>query len=106
MTFAVTEKGERTMTCKDCINYSSCLGRGDVAPKELMEGAEDDCDLFKNKADYAEVKHGHWIVPSGEIKIFENRYVICSECNVMIPLVKELNGYCFCPNCGAKMDAK
>lgn len=57
-------------------------------------------------ADVMEVKHGKWIVPSGAIKIFEDRYVICSECNVMIPVVKELDRYWYCPNCGAKMDGK
>lgn len=51
-----------------------------------------------------EVKHGEWIVPSGEIKIFEDRYVICSECNIMIPTVKELYAYYYCPHCGAKME--
>lgn len=55
-------------------------------------------------ADVVEVKHGEWVVPSGEIKIFEDRYVICSKCNVMLPVVRELDRYWFCPNCGAKMD--
>ena len=57
-------------------------------------------------ADVVEVKHGKWIVPSGGIKIFEDRYVICSECNVMIPVVIELDRYWYCPKCGAKMDGK
>lgn len=55
-------------------------------------------------ADVVEVKHGRWMVPSCEIKIFEDKYVICSECNVMIPVIKELDMYYFCPRCGAKMD--
>ena len=56
--------------------------------------------------DMEEVKHGHWIVPSGAIKIFQDKYVICSECNVMIPVIKEIDRCWYCPKCGAKMDGK
>lgn len=43
------------MTCNDCINFDVCIARGDIATKELLDGAEIDCDFFKNKADYVEV---------------------------------------------------
>ena len=44
------------MTCNDCIHYDVC--------QDLRYGDITDCDskdcggFFKNKADYAEVKHG------------------------------------------------
>lgn len=54
------------MTCKDCINFDDCIERGDVAAKNLTEGAEKECDLFKNKADFVKVvrcKDCVWFVP-------------------------------------------
>ena len=57
-------------------------------------------------ADVVEVKHGEWIEPTGKLKRFEGRYVICSHCNVMLPIIIELGEYYYCPNCGAKMDGK
>lgn len=44
------------MTCKDCINYDGCIERGDVAAKNPTEGAEKECNLFKNKADFVKVR--------------------------------------------------
>ena len=43
------------MTCKDCIDFDVCMARGDIATKELLDGAEIDCDFFKNKANFVEV---------------------------------------------------
>ena len=57
-------------------------------------------------ADVVEVKHGYWKEPMGELKIFKCRYLICSQCNVMLPIITELAAYYYCPNCGAKMDEK
>ena len=55
-------------------------------------------------ADVVEVKHGEWKNPS--IKRFEGRYLVCSECDVILPIITELLTFDFCPRCGAKMDGR
>lgn len=80
-------------TCKDCINYEACIERGDVATKELCEGAEKDCKLFKNKADFEKVKHGEWQRQKNGF------YFLCSICRK----ASATKGN-YCHNCGAKMD--
>lgn len=42
------------MTCKDCINYSVCLGRGNIFTQDYLELADEDCDFFKDKDKYVE----------------------------------------------------
>lgn len=59
--------------------------------------------------DVVEVKHGEWRDKDWS-GIAVKGYMVCSQCNVMIPRC-EGNQYClnylyFCPNCGAKMDRK
>lgn len=55
-------------------------------------------------ADVVEVKHGKWKKPTLNLECFADGYVICSECNVMLPNITEIPEYYYCPNCGAKMD--
>jgi hypothetical protein len=55
-------------------------------------------------ADVVEVKHGKWEKPTLNLECFADGYVICSECNVMLPNITEIPEYYYCPNCGAKMD--
>ena len=87
------------MTCNECLHFESCRNILEFfAPKykgKTMTFTKR-CELFKNKADYVEVKHGEWIECSNEL----NKY--CSVC-------KKIHGDIyykppFCPNCGAKMD--
>ena len=84
------------MTCKDCLCFSRC--------KEMYEsfGVFIDlensavCKHFKNKADFVDVKHGHWIKRGNEKK--------CSVCGfIYYSNNDEWNG---CPNCLAKMDGR
>ena len=80
------------MTCKDCVHYQMCY---------LIEhyGADEDkacvCKDFKNKSDYAEVKHGEWL------QDFDEDYY-CSKCG-HYPKADVRD---YCPNCGAKMVGK
>lgn len=57
-------------------------------------------------ADVVEVKHGRWV----EREDFDNDvYYDCSVCResfCFIEGVPEDNFYCYCPNCGAKMDGE
>lgn len=83
------------MTCKDCIYEPHCIlrisyGMGDDGDKEL-NNMEKCCKSFKNKSDYAEVKHGEWL----EGKTLEK----CSLCGK-----KGFSDWHYCPKCGAKMD--
>lgn len=107
-TFAATEKGERTMTCKDCIYEPQCIlrisyGMGDNDDKPLTD-MEKRCKPFKNKADYAEVKHGEWIKDN---KIKSPIYFNCSLCGNTTD--KDSHGNYigitpYCSMCGAEMD--
>jgi hypothetical protein len=95
-TFVVTEKRERIMTCKDCLYYEVCpLGLA-------IKGSTGTCLKFKNKSDYAEVKHGEWYL----IDECSNEGVYCSVCHkkvykIYYGNIKVMSNYC--PHCGAKM---
>ena len=86
------------MTCSQCIHNGICIWtQVDSKNKKV-------CKDFKNKSDYAEVKHGKWIYDySGECVSGTDAPLCqkCSECGEYT--VNEEN---FCPNCGAIMDAK
>lgn len=95
ISFVSTEKREQMMaTCKDCIHYQMCHSVDIEAP----------CVAFKNKADYAEVKHGEWIHSSRGFDVSGDYE--CSICHSPSGIKHFYNGsrYLFCPDCGAKMD--
>lgn len=89
-------------TCKDCVYYPVC-------------NYKMWCDLFKDKADFAEVIHGKWIVNAWDgqdwkiIPYKQGRHTdpFCSRCKE--PAMRGARSGCYeiskyCPNCGAKMD--
>ena len=88
-------------SCWDCIHCGACSDAGDSGFSCLKEDVSK-CEHFKNKADYAEVKHGEWTLETDEEMpnpLF--KLVICSVCK------DKANGtYNFCPHCGAKMDGR
>lgn len=97
------------MNCKNCIHFEVCdSGRhiGEYIEDDgvYSEGVENDCATFKDKADYTEVVHGHWIdcIEAGTtvagINVSGLTGYNCSVCG-RYEGIKEL--YC---NCGAKMD--
>lgn len=78
-------------SCKDCIGNDYCFVKP-LHPRMM----EKSCKKFKNKAYYAEVKHGEWI--------YDVKYYSCSICagirfNLLLGTDAE-----YCPYCGAKMD--
>ena len=90
------------MTCKDCIHYDMCY---------LIEhyGADEDkacvCKDFKNKSDFAEVKHGKWRSEMREQCDWRGKkqnYYQPNSCSVCHEAVVERTPYC--PYCGAKME--
>ena len=86
------------MTCKDCLYYQVCpLGLA-------VKGSTGPCLKFKNKADFAEVKHGEWLT---DYETFVDEWEresepiqtgwVCSLCGR-----QEFNRKPYC-HCGAKM---
>lgn len=73
-------------TCGECIHRDFCNVHGYIDAE--------DCKVYKNKADFVEVKHGKWVnVP------FTQQYS-CSLCGKEIYFGKDK----FCNECGARMD--
>ncbi len=84
------------MTCKDCLHFDACSDW--IPPDELLQAIKPEgCNKFKNKADYAEAKHGHW-----KKHPLANGVVCCSECGY----ARDCRAGNSCPECGAKMDGK
>lgn len=86
------------MTCKDCIHFDVC----DYHITELTPMTVAECQHFKSKADYAEVKHGEW----GKEKWMYTDQHICSLCFSTVSVHPQSVEYKYCPYCGAKMDGK
>ena len=86
--------------CEDCIHKKVCYRiehyGEDLEPDGVCEDFED-MDLLK------ESDEATWMKPSGVLKYFSESYVICSNCNVMLPIIPELDRYEYCPKCGKKM---
>lgn len=78
-------------TCKDCIHEKVCVWNA-----ELEEACNEDCSDFKNKADYAKVKHGQWLHKNGEM--------ICSVCGGEALMDEVYYESPYCPDCGAILD--
>ena len=90
------------MTCKDCVHYEACKEMFEAYKNDSEDWEKDfdDCDFgncnhFKNKADFVEVKRAKWT--------YETRYYSCSVCggkrfNLLLGTDAE-----YCPYCGAKM---
>ena len=88
------------MTCKDCLYSPICKVHADFGVTDVPYDENDTCEMFKNKADLVEVKHGEWITPT-KIKSMTIAVPHCSVCG-LVPCDKGL----YCPNCGEKMDLK
>lgn len=93
-------------TCYDCIHCDACSDAGDGGFSCLKEDVTK-CKHFKNKADYAEVKHGEWLDVIEEVNntcagITFKGFVgyKCSLCSR-----QEIRKEPYC-HCGAKMDGR
>lgn len=109
------------MKCQDCVHYEVCY---------LIEhyGADIDdcvdCDHFKPKSRFVELKQGEWIEDG-----YSDEPCVCSVCGEEAPYtsifgetfdydweenlqptgyeeIKEYDRTPYCPNCGAKMALK
>ena len=94
--------------CSDCFHEKVCIHKANIQNGTYgymrMEYDINKCQHYTPaSSEDKEVKHGEWLMPDGELSTFKNRYVICSVCNVMLPVIPELYFYSFCPKCGAKM---
>ena len=91
-------------TCKECIHQKSCFNMAFRCgyKAEALDGAEE-CEDFKNKADFVEVKHSRWENISG--------FDVCNVCGTSPaycePKPNNPKGYpLYCHHCGAKMDGE
>lgn len=100
--------------CKECDNGNEVLCRscGYMDCIEMIEEMIESED-FPN-ADVQEVKHGKWLDTTHEILMPTHRYneftnpfsiffATCSVCRITTNNEGCLNGYSYCPHCGAKM---
>lgn len=88
--------------CGDCIHYDICQPY--VEKDESFPEIKGGCRCFKNKADYAEVKHGKWKIKTDD---YDCEYMMCSVCKEeFYPIDEDTVDTTpnYCPNCGAKMD--
>lgn len=86
--------------CEKCIHRSVCVLHED----DFMGSAEKNgfCSQFKSSDDYAEVKHGKWLLeeePDGKPYCFH-----CSVCDDDFHRIGVTIATNYCPDCGAKMD--
>ena len=94
-------------TCKDCLHFDVCKYRDEKVSigTKVEELVSDDFTCFKNKADFAEVKHGEWIASDKHFSYYQYK---CGKCGRDDYTQTDRNGQCklmrYCPNCGAKMD--
>ena len=100
---------EREPKCEDCIHDGVCYLQ-EVCNDMVRQLKEFGCDNFKPAADVVEVRHGAWN-DKARSGLSVNGYMVCSECDVIIPNCDDKTYYClyrlnYCPNCGAKMDGK
>lgn len=92
------------MACKECIHDGVCHIQEMLTGLELEEYIREfGCEDFKNKADFAEVKHSRWENISG--------FDVCNICGTSPaycePKPNNPKGYPpYCHNCGAKMDGR
>ena len=93
-------------TCKDCAHYEACQEMYDLLTSlediDMLDNkyAEQGCLLFKNKADFVEVKRGEWVRQKGRPE------AICSGCGreVVYQIIDNKWRFeNFCPYCGADM---
>ena len=106
---AVMGKGSVMMaTCKECVHFELCEDWFNQIKEEGLvtgERSQCQCEAFKNKSDFQEVKHGKL----NDITDFGNGvcFGYCSNCGsehrAINPSVLKLS-YRFCRWCGAKMD--
>lgn len=77
--------------CKECIHNDFCNVDGYIDA--------DECKFYKNKADYAEVKHGYW-------NDNNNIAYECNLCGKSLVIEQGDADMNYCSHCGAKMDGK
>lgn len=84
-------------TCHECLYQPICDAYANLGVTDVSASDISPCQLFKNKAEFAEVRHGYWIISN------DDHCPYCSECQA-VPENGKMTKHC--PNCGAKMDGR
>lgn len=94
------------MVCKDCVHDDVCEHwKNSVFGSDALYPKENDCEHFKNKANFVEVKHGEW----GKVRVVSEKYGFVEvyyqhkDCKIS-PTELYKCPFENCPRCGAKMD--
>ena len=89
--------------CKNCISENVCKYKDEkVSLGTTVKETVHNCKDFKDKSNFAEVKHGYWI--KQDYSRFKPIYR-CSVCNRILMGYADPNKVPYC-HCGAKMGGK
>lgn len=87
------------MTCKNCLHFDVCYIVEHYGADPHEEGAEHDCEQFKDRSRYVVREKGEW-------RNNKDEYPECDKCGYMPqydPMIDDIYYSDFCPNCGADM---
>lgn len=87
-------------SCNECLYQPICNTYASFGVTDLPASDISPCEMFKNKADYAEVVHSEW-------ELCDDGSGVCKNCNTHQKAVWDMDGWQrFCGRCGAKMDGE
>lgn len=114
------------VTCKDCFNAELCTKWAITYDETPLWDKPIECDFFKDKSQYAEVKHGEWeLYADNEDGYNHHRCSVCKAdaiftyieepnydegldgewhyiCDIEVGIEETLTDYC--PHCGVNMN--
>lgn len=94
--------------CRKCLYSPGCTKKAYAIIENIIDDTYDvnvPCDIFKDKADFMEVKHGEWKFINLATNYLEAPFgdtCHCSVCGFHIDVSD--THFKYCPECGARMD--
>lgn len=92
------------MTCKNCLHFDVCYIVEHYGADPHEEGAEHDCEQFKDRSRYVVREKGEWD-DTGRFLFADGSLAIrCNLCGAALHQDEwDKYNWHFCPNCGADM---